>query len=162
MTYKGIQIDKPTIEMVQEYIDRMKFKNLSAFKIFNHYNSNGWRTAKGTPIVSIETAINACNSVVNPGSGKKKIEKTYNSEKYKDLLLTEEWKVFRDKVKELHGYKCDICGSTENLNVHHKAYRRIGAKKELTLPWAYFFEEMQLLCKKHHDEAHEAKYYNKV
>ena len=162
MTYKGIQIDKPTIEMVQEYIDRMKFKNLSAFKIFNHYNSNGWRTAKETPIVSIETVVNAYNSVINPRSSKRRNKTTYNSEKYKDLLLTEEWKVFKNKVKELHSYKCDVCGSTENLNVHHKTYRRTGAKKELVLPWAYFFEEMQLLCKKHHDEVHGAKYYNKV
>ena len=33
---------------------------------------------------------------------------------------------------------------------------------ELTLPWAYYFEDMAVLCEKHHTEAHNIKFTNKV
>ena len=54
MTYKGIEIDNPTVDIIQEYINLKGFKNLSAEEISSRYQGNGWRTLKGTPVVSIE------------------------------------------------------------------------------------------------------------
>lgn len=159
MTYKGNEIENPTVDIIQEYINLKGFKNLSAQDIFSRYQSNGWRTLKGTPVVSIEAIVNIFNGLKNPNSSYKK-RISYNSEKYKDLLECEEWKAFRKNVLKLHGNKCDVCGEKNNLHVHHKQYRRIG--KVLTLPWAYYFEDMAVLCEKHHNEAHGVKYYNKV
>ena len=159
MTYNGKNIDEPTIEMIQEYINLKGFKNLSAEDIFNRYQGNGWRTIKGTPVVSIETVVNIFNGLKNPNSSKKR-RLTYRTEKYKELLQNEEWKAFREKVLEIHEYKCDICGEIENLQVHHKSYRKNGMN--LTLPWAYYFNEMSVLCEKHHAEAHNVKVYSKV
>lgn len=46
--------------------------------------------------------------------------------KYSDYLLTDHWKELSNKRKSIDGYKCTVCGSTENLNVHHKTYKNIG------------------------------------
>lgn len=43
-------------------------------------------------------------------------------ENYNEFLKTEEWKQIAQMVKERDGYKCVICGSTENLNAHHIGY----------------------------------------
>ena len=159
MTYKGVEIDNPTVDMIQEYINLKGFKNLSAEEIFSRYQGNGWRTLKGTPVVSIEAIVNIFNGLKNPNSSfKKRI--SYNSEKYKNLLECEEWKAFREIVLKLHDHKCDVCGEKKNLHVHHRQYRKKGNK--LTLPWAYYFEDMAVLCEKHHAEAHNIKFTSKV
>lgn len=159
MTYKEIEIDYPTVDMIQEFIDLKGFKNLSAEEIFNLYEQKGWKTVKGTPVKSIEAIIISYNSKINPNSSYKK-RKLNQSEQYKELLQTEEWRYFRDKVIELHNYKCDKCEETKKLQVHHKAYRGRGKKRRL--PWGYFFKDMEVLCEKHHAEAHNVKYTNKV
>ena len=43
-------------------------------------------------------------------------------ENYNEFLKTDEWKQIAQMVKERDGYKCVICGSTENLNAHHIGY----------------------------------------
>ena len=159
MTYKGEEIENPTVDMLKEYIHLKGFKNLSAEEIFSRYQNNGWRTLKGTPVKSIEAVINIYNGLVNPNSSRKK-KVSYQSEKYKDLLQKDEWKAFREKVLELHNYKCDECDETDNLHVHHKRYRKRG--NELALPWAYYFDDMAVLCENHHTEAHHILYINKV
>lgn len=159
MTYKEIEIDYPTVDMIQEYIDLKGFKNLSAEKIFNLYEQKGWKSSDGTTVETIESVVNYFNGRINPNSSYRK-RKLNNTEQYKELLQTEEWKCFRDKVIELHNNKCDKCEETDNLQVHHKAYR--GRGKQRRLPWGYFFNDMEVLCEKHHAEAHNVKYINKV
>lgn len=159
MTYKEMEIDYPTIEMIQEYINEKGFKNFSAEEIFNQYEQKNWLKADGNPVVFLEKAIDAYNSKINPNSSYRK-RKSNNTEQYKELLQTEEWRCFRNKVIELHNHKCDKCDETENLQVHHKAYR--GKDKQRRLPWGYFFKDMEVLCEKHHAEAHNVKYTNKV
>lgn len=159
MTYKEIEINYPTVEMIHEYINEKGFKNLSAEVIFNEYEQKGWKTVKGTPVKSIEAVVISYNSKINPNSSYKK-RKLNQSEQYKELLQTEEWRCFRNKVIELHNHKCDKCDETENLQVHHKAYR--GKDKQRRLPWGYFFDDMEVLCEKHHAEAHNVIYINKV
>jgi len=46
--------------------------------------------------------------------------------KYEDYLKTKHWKEFRKYVytKTRRGKKCRVCGSTHNLNIHHKKYYR--------------------------------------
>lgn len=45
---------------------------------------------------------------------------------YSDYLSSSHWKETRGKRLEIDEYKCAVCGSTENLNVHHLSYKRIG------------------------------------
>ena len=48
---------------------------------------------------------------------------------YKSYLLSNEWKKKRDKKIKLANSKCENCGSTKNLQVHHKTYERIFNEK---------------------------------
>lgn len=42
--------------------------------------------------------------------------------KYADFLLSDKWKGFANKLKIKRGNHCEICGSDENLQVHHLVY----------------------------------------
>ena len=43
----------------------------------------------------------------------------------KIYLQSDHWKSLRERALYRDKYKCKICHSTENLNVHHKRYRKI-------------------------------------
>jgi hypothetical protein len=62
-----------------------------------------------------------------------------------------QWKVFRQSVIELDGYKCRQCGRGQNevtLQVHHKDYKS-GFKA-----WEYPTSELITLCKGCHAQMH--------
>lgn len=52
-----------------------------------------------------------------------------------------------------YNYTCQKCnlrtGNTYNLCVHHKTYERLGQEK---------IEDLQLLCRKCHDELHRLEF----
>lgn len=51
------------------------------------------------------------------------------SKEYKDYLQTEKWKEFRSVILEFWEYKCSLCMSQRNLEVHHRTYVRLGIEK---------------------------------
>lgn len=62
MIYKGKEVGKPTIEMVEEYILRENF-TFPAQIAYNHFEKELWTTRKGEPYKSLEVALNAYNGV---------------------------------------------------------------------------------------------------
>lgn len=56
----------------------------------------------------------------------------------------EEWRELKEEIKAERGAKCDLCGSTENLDLHHLKARRYGGKAVK--------ENLQLLCRSCHTE----------
>lgn len=60
MKYKGIEVGIPTLDMIQELIDRMEF-GFSASELYNHYQKMGWLTKKHQPIKSLEALVNSYN-----------------------------------------------------------------------------------------------------
>lgn len=67
------------------------------------------------------------------------------------LYHKSDWKIFRDELLELDGYKCKDCGRTNSevvLQVHHKAYIK-GHK-----PWEYPLKDCETLCKGCHSSRH--------
>ena len=62
MMYKGKEIGIPTLEMVQEYILRQKY-TFPAQLAYNHLEKGLWTTRKGEPYLTLESALNAYNSV---------------------------------------------------------------------------------------------------
>jgi 5-methylcytosine-specific restriction endonuclease McrA len=67
------------------------------------------------------------------------------------LYNDSKWKIFRDSVIELDGYKCSYCGRGSNetiLQVHHKKYIS-GCK-----PWEYATEDCETVCKGCHASIH--------
>lgn len=70
---------------------------------------------------------------------------------YKEYLETDHWKEIRERMLKLYDYKCQICGSTYNLNVHHNTYENRGCEKD---------EDLVVLCNKCHNNIHKIKNHN--
>ena len=49
-----------------------------------------------------------------------------NKSSYLRYLLTPEWRSLADQAKERDHYRCVYCGSPDELEVHHKTYKRVG------------------------------------
>lgn len=96
--------------------------------------------------------INACHGY----SDSKKINKDDVNNKYiieelrnmlyKEYLQTEHWKVTRLKALKKANYKCEVCNSKEDLNVHHKTYINRGNEKP---------EDLIVLCHDCHAKFHD-------
>ena len=114
MKYKEQEIGVPTLEMVKEYINKKKFV-ISPRKVYQKYVDNGWTTTKHQPILTLEAAINGCNSYPE------KYSDIDGPECYKELLTDARWIEFSRKVKLFYGNQCQGCGAkTKNLQAHHK------------------------------------------
>lgn len=92
---------------------------------------------------------------------KNKIDKTDHEKAYSDLmdsfenmdyikeyLNTEHWIHFKKEVHIFYNHKCVICGSEENLNVHHKTYKNKGRET---------FNDVILVCQNCHRMIHNIK-----
>lgn len=66
--------------------------------------------------------------------------------KYADCLLTDEWKEKAQKRIEIDRGRCQMCGTTENIHVHHLTYRNIFRENVYT--------DLVCLCEKHHKAVH--------
>ena len=66
--------------------------------------------------------------------------------KYDEFLKTRYWMSISRFVREKAG-KCDECGSTENLHVHHTTYDHHGCEHQ-------HLEDLKCLCKDCHLKAH--------
>lgn len=64
---------------------------------------------------------------------------------YKKLLLDTRWIEKKKAILKRDGYKCTICKSTLNLDVHHLYY--IPKLK----PWEYEDEGLKTVCNLHHE-----------
>lgn len=67
---------------------------------------------------------------------------------YANYLKSEHWKSKRAEALRHHGGKCSVCGSRDDLQVHHKHY---GSLKHETM------NDLQILCRGCHENAHEGK-----
>lgn len=78
----------------------------------------------------------------------KEIERRKRKEYYNHLLEDKRWKEFRLKVLSERGNKCECCGGTDVLQIHHTFY--IKSK----MPWEYEINDMRVLCKRCHQRIH--------
>ena len=78
----------------------------------------------------------------------KEIESNKRKEYYNRLLEDERWKEFRLKVLSERGNKCECCGGTHILQIHHTFY--ISGK----MPWEYDINDMRVLCRTCHQRIH--------
>ncbi len=70
----------------------------------------------------------------------------YNK-KYSKYLHTKEWVSKRNKIREERKC-CELCGSTDKLQVHHLTYENLGNEKD---------EDLMLLCENCHNLEHKGK-----
>ena len=85
---------------------------------------------------------------------KKNIKQNHSTSTYSQLLQRPEWKAKRQKILERDGFKCVLCGESNNLHVHHKRYRRDPVTGEKVLPWEYSDDDLITLCDHHHRMIH--------
>lgn len=158
MKYKKVEIGIPTIKQIKEYIARKNF-NVVVEDIYNHYKNRKWLTLKNKPMRSVEAMVNSWNGVMKqkerirtPKKNKnvivKKEKHPYVYIPYKEQLKDKRWLDFREHVFNCKGRKCEICGSTEFLQVHHLRYK----KKHYA--WEYKVHDMQVLCRRCHKKIH--------
>jgi 5-methylcytosine-specific restriction endonuclease McrA len=57
-------------------------------------------------------------------------QRTWN---YGEYLRSEAWQERRHAVLNRAGHRCQVCGSSQALNVHHNTYSRLGAELESDL-----------------------------
>jgi hypothetical protein len=69
---------------------------------------------------------------------------------YVDLLKDIRWGIKRKKILTRDAFKCTVCSSKINLQVHHTYYYN-----QPTAPWAYPDDSLLTLCEKCHHDWHE-------
>lgn len=72
---------------------------------------------------------------------------------YEELLQTKEWKAKRESILQRDKHKCVFCGSTQDLQVHHKYYSKYPNGK-MVKPWNYPDNALITLCKDCHNKIH--------
>ena len=88
------------------------------------------------------TARNAEIKIKNESQKKK------NYTKYDDQLNDKRWEAFREFVFIVRGKKCEVCGSTRCLQVHHTLY------KKNTKAWEYTCNDVIIVCRDCHKHIH--------
>ena len=75
-----------------------------------------------------------------------------NSLSYKEFLQSRYWEIVRNYVRYKRGYTCELCASTERLQVHHKTYEHHGEEHD-------YLGDLILLCStchsRHHGKLHQ-------
>ena len=73
--------------------------------------------------------------------------------KYSDYLGSRHWKNKRIETFSIRGNKCESCGSSENIQVHHTTYKNIGNEN---------VSELMVLCKDCHVLVHKVIKQNNI
>lgn len=68
----------------------------------------------------------------------------YNN--YADRLASPAWREFSQKLRQLGGSTCTMCGASDRIQVHHMRYTRLGTMQE--------WKDCCLLCDPCHDAYH--------
>ena len=82
---------------------------------------------------------------------KKKVVNKREYTPYEEQLQDKRWEAFRKFIFAVRGKKCEMCGGTHILQVHHPKYK--GGR----LAWEYTCNEVQVLCKECHEKVHNIK-----
>jgi 5-methylcytosine-specific restriction endonuclease McrA len=86
----------------------------------------------------------------------KKEEINQNAEQiYQNKLKDKRWKIKREIILKMRKYRCEICKSKENLQIHHRKYIFNMSKNKFVDPWEYEEDDLLVLCESCHKRGHE-------
>ena len=163
--------DTPSLEEFCSYIERKGY-DIDPFSLYKEFNDRDCTTAKGVRTKSWTSLVDARNSVVSqrrkndqavllgiPKQRKRESKQKYQRRvasartkavkmNYDEFLQDPRWLAFRQFVFAVRGHKCEACGSTERLQVHHVCY------KTGLLPWEYTCNDVKVLCRNCHARVH--------
>ena len=105
--------------------------------------------------MALISKIYASTAAVKPKRSFKKKKKAAKRKKsklqampYREYLKTAYWQRVREAKFAQAGRKCQVCGCSTGLEVHHLHYRHRG--KEL-----HHLDCLMVLCRKHHQMVHD-------
>ena len=85
------------------------------------------------------------------------VKKTFsNKTQYKIFLQTPYWKHIAYKKRQEAGFKCELCGSDKDLNVHHQNDYKILGREIKNIKY------LKLLCNICHQKHHETLLYSET
>lgn len=139
--------DTPSLEEFCSYIERKGY-DIDPFALYKEFDDRDWTTAKGVRTKSWTSLVDARNSVVSQRRkndqavllGIPKQRKRESKQKYQRRVAAARTKAVK--------MKCEVCGSTERLQVHHVGY------KTGLLPWEYTCNDVKVLCRNCHARVH--------
>jgi hypothetical protein len=70
---------------------------------------------------------------------------TERKRSYQIYMLSERWEDKRNELFKERGRRCEVCGTGQNIQVHHNTYKRFENED---------LEDLNVLCKQHHEEIH--------
>ncbi|GIV28525.1 MAG: hypothetical protein KatS3mg027_2339 [Bacteroidia bacterium] len=74
---------------------------------------------------------------------------------YKDQLRDPRWLQKREEILRRDNYQCRNCGSTANLEVHHRQYHYSSKLKRFNKVWEYNNQFLITLCRTCHQLGHQ-------
>ena len=74
---------------------------------------------------------------------------------YSEQLKDPRWKAMREVVLQRDGHTCRCCGSTSNLQVHHRQYHTRPNGRWIA-PWEYVQHLLITFCEPCHKAGHKA------
>lgn len=74
---------------------------------------------------------------------------------YDKALLDPRWRKKRKLILERDGYRCMICKSDTQLEVHHRQYHFLLPLNVFKNPWEYENHLLITLCEKCHQTGHQ-------
>ena len=154
-------------EEISEFISKHPSLVVNADEVINFWRKRNWKTNRGVHVKSLTAAISSFNGVKvtaerKAAKKKRKGEKQSNKQKptivktkpfepYGEQLKRNEWKKFREFIFAVRGRKCERCGTTTNLQVHHLHY--ISGR----LAWEYLPFDVMVVCGDCHQKIHGLK-----
>lgn len=83
------------------------------------------------------------------------ITNTETAQEYQELLKSPEWMKRRNEIMKRDLNRCRVCGSAENLQVHHRQYHKMTRTEEFRKPWNYIERHLITLCHICHKRGHQ-------
>lgn len=133
---KQKELDKKALE---EYEKRLKERT---DKYIENYLDPIKTWKKGVPFSK------KWDEITQNGVDRQAIAEYIKNMDYHEFLQTPYWKTIADKKKYHDKYKCAVCNSSENINVHHRTYEHHG--EELRYMW----KDLICLCHECHEKFH--------
>ena len=178
MKYRDKEIGVPIFEQFKNIVLETCGKNFSAEELYKTLSERKWKLKNGKPISDLKKTLKSmCSSTakwsyltkeaqerrketkrrfreykVKPTINKIVSEKKVPYSPYNEQLKDEKWKAFRNFIFIVRDCKCEMCGATQKLQVHHPNYVK-GRKA-----WEYTCNEVVVLCEQCHRKAHGLNY----
>lgn len=105
----------------------------------------------GAEVPTDTTLLELSKEVIDPPEEYETlIEATIRTLTYDEFLQTLYWKAIAAFKRKQMGYKCEICGSSKKLNVHHRTYLIHGIEHYSGI----IEKDMMLVCEQCHRKIH--------